>query len=117
MADSKVAIHDDISLIIKAAAFRAKYRLHGVKTRLRPADLACHKKNRGGEYPSGLRLKDLLTDIAKQGIVQEAADHQCIDVEEMPVHEILTRTNYKTHMQSMLFVHKRISSLLHKNLK
>ena len=99
MADSKFATHDDTSLMIKAAAFRAKYRLHGVKTRLRPVDLACHKKNRGGEYPSGLRLKDLLTDIAKQGIVQEEADHQCIAVEEMPVHEILKRTNYKTHME------------------
>ena len=89
MADSKLATHDDTSLMIKAAAFRSKYRLHGVKTRFRPADLACHKKNRGGEYPSGFRVQELLKKIAKHGFLQDEADNNCVVVEAMPLAEIL----------------------------
>ena len=49
-------------LMIKACAHIAKYG-KDEKLRLRPGDCGVHKKNRGGEYPAGLRGKELFTDI------------------------------------------------------
>ena len=86
MADSKRA---PTGLMIEACAYKAKYRKEGPKVRLRPGDLGVHKKNRGGAYPTGLRVKELLVDIAGHGIVQEEADHNCYAVEEKPLAEIL----------------------------
>ena len=87
-----------MSLIIRAAAYRAKCRkIHGEsepKVRIRMFELGCHKQNRGGEYPSGLRVQDLLRTSSDMGIVQEEADHKCIAVDEVPLHEILTMRGY-----------------------
>ena len=62
-------------LMIKAAAFIAKFAKDGPKVRLRPGDSGVHKKNRGGEYPAGLRGKELLVDLVKVGIHQDEVDH------------------------------------------
>ena len=86
MADNKLA---RTGLMIEACAYKAKYRKEGPKVRLRPGDLGVHKKNRGGAYPAGLRVKELLVDIAGHGILQEEADHNCSAVEEKPLAEIL----------------------------
>ena len=76
-------------LMIKANAFIAKYAVEGPKVRLRPGDSGVHKKNRGGEYPAGLRGKELLVDLAKVGILQDEVDHHGYAVEEMPVEKVL----------------------------
>ena len=86
MADNKLAPK---GLMIEACAYKAKYRKEGPKVRLRPSDLGVHKRNRGGAYPTGLRVKELLVDIAGHGFVQEEADHNCSAVEEKPLAEIL----------------------------
>ena len=78
-------------LMIKASAFIAKYAKDGPKVRLRPGDAAVHKKNRGGEYPAGLRCQELLVGIAKAGILQDEVDHHGYAVEEMPAQEMLQR--------------------------
>ena len=78
-------------LMIKASAFIAKYAKDGPKVRLRPGDNGVHKKNRGGEYPAGLRGKELFVQIARAGIIQDEVDHHGYAVEEMPVQEMLQR--------------------------
>ena len=75
-------------MMTKAMAYVAKYSKDGPKVRLRPGDSGVHKKNRGGEYPSGLRCKELLEQIARIGILQDDVDNHGYAVEEMPVHEI-----------------------------
>ena len=93
MAQSKVAKTDAEGdahgLMIKAMAYVAKYAKDGPKVRLRPGDAGVHKKNRGGDYPSGLRCKELLEHIAKIGIIQDEVDNHGYAVEEMPVQKIL----------------------------
>ena len=76
-------------LMIKATAYIAKWSKDGPKARLRPGDVGVHKKNRGGEYPTVLRGKELLVDIAKAGILQDEADHHGFAVEEMLVQMVL----------------------------
>ena len=76
-------------LMIKAAAFIAKFAKDGPKVRLRPGDSGVHKKSRGGEYPSGLRGKELLVELAKVGIIQDEVDHHGYAVEEMPLDKVL----------------------------
>ena len=76
-------------LMIKANAFIAKYAVAGPKVRLRCSDSEVHKKNRGGEYPAGLRGKELLVDLAKVGIHQDEVDHHGYAVEEMPLEKVL----------------------------
>ena len=66
--------------------------------RLRPTELCCHPKNRGGAYPTGLRVQELLEQTAAIGILQEEADHNCVAVQEMPLAEILKR---KGHISSL----------------
>ena len=95
MADSKLAPKVEGGLMIAAACFRAKYRLHdGQKVRIRSSELGVHKKNRGGAYPSGLRVQEFLKECARHGVVQEEADHNCSAVEEMPLQEIMLRGGY-----------------------
>ena len=97
MADSKLPPNGETGLMIAAACYRVKYRKHdGAKVRIRAGELGVHKKSRGGEYPSGLRVQDLLKHCARNGVVQEEADSNCIAVEEMPVHEMISRTGYVT---------------------
>ena len=104
MADSKLANQCDMSVMIRAASYRAKYRKNRgcgesePKVRIRIPELGCHKQNRGGEYPSGLRVQDLLRSISSMGIVQEEADHNCSAVEEMPLHEILAMRGYVSRL-------------------
>ena len=81
-------------LLVKACAFIAKYEKEGGKVRLRISDSGVHKKSRGGEYPSGSRVQELLRTITFDGIVQEEADHNCIAVEEMPLPETLLRQGF-----------------------
>ena len=76
-------------LMIKASAYIAKYAIDGPKVRLRPGDAGVHKKSRGGEYPAGLRGKELLVDIARAGIIQDEVDHHGYAVEEMPLQKVL----------------------------
>ena len=68
---------------------------------MRPGDVGVHKKNRGGEYPAGLRGKELLVDIAKAGILQDEADHHGFAVEEMPVQMVLDQkvTGFTTTLE------------------
>ena len=76
-------------LMVKAAAYIAKYQKDGPKVRLRCSDSGVHKKNRGGEYPSGLRGKELLVELAKIGIIQDEVDHHGYAVEELPLDKVL----------------------------
>ena len=103
MADSKLADDAKHSLMLAGASYKVKCRkTHGGpngeirKIRLRPADLGCHPNNRGGEYPSGLRVQELLKSSAVGGILQAEADHNCVVVEEMRLDEMLKRTDYQT---------------------
>ena len=77
--------------MIMASSYIAKYAKDGEKVRLRPGDNGVHKKNRGGEYPAGLRGKELFVSIAKTGVIQDEVDHHGYAVEEMPVQEMLQR--------------------------
>ena len=75
MADSKLAEAKNGSRIA-GAAYKVKYRKefgggHGAKVRLRPFELRVHRQNRGGVYPTGIRLQDLTVDIGGNGLVQE----------------------------------------------
>ena len=103
MADSKLATKN--GLMLAAAAYKVKYRACGSngqvldKIRLLPQTLGCHRKNRGGTYPGGLRLQDLLQTIAKHGFLAEELDHRCTVVEEMPLSEILRRSNYQSSLE------------------
>ena len=77
-------------LLVKACAFVAKYEKEGgKKVRLRISDSGVHKKNRGGEYPSGLRGRELLEELAKIGILQDEVDTHGYAVEEMPLDKVL----------------------------
>ena len=97
MADSRLPPNGETGLMIAAASYRVKYRKDdGAKVRLRAGELGVHKKSRGGEYPSGRRVQDLLQYCAEAGVLQEEADSNCIAVEEMPVNEMISRTGYVT---------------------
>ena len=80
-------------LMIKASAYIVKYA-KDEKVRLRPGDSGVHKKNRGGEYPAGLRGKALLVEISKIGIIQDEVDQHAYAVEEMPLEKILERKDH-----------------------
>ena len=86
MAMSK---EDTSGLMIKASAYIAKYAVEGGKVRLRPGDAGVHKKSRGGDYPAGLRAKELLVEMTRAGILQDDADNHGYAVEEMPVQMML----------------------------
>ena len=96
MADSKMGNASAMEtadakhgLLVKACAFIAKYEKEGGKVRLRISDSGVHKKNRGGEYPSGLRGRELLAELAKIGILQDEVDNHGYAVEEMPLDKVL----------------------------
>ena len=95
MAHSKmenIGVGGDINgIMIKATAYIAKFSIEGPKVRVRPSEAGVHKKNRGGEYPAGLRAKELLIKIATDGIIQDEVDHHGYAVEEMPLQEMMQR--------------------------
>ena len=84
-----VSKEDTSGLMTKASAFIAKYAIEGGRVRLRPGDVGVHKKSRGGDYPAGLRAKELLVEMSRAGILQDEVDNHGYAVEEMPVKMIL----------------------------
>jgi hypothetical protein len=77
--------------MVAAMAFRVKYREYGldglpVKRFLRIVDLGVHKKNRGGNFPAGVRCKGLCVDVVIAGFLKEEVNHACIAVQEAPSH-------------------------------
>ena len=104
MADSKLANDANNSLMIAAASWRVKCRKTfnkegtDYKIRCRPGELGVNKGNRGGDYPNGVRVEELLRETAKLGILQEEADHNCIAVQEMPLEEMRQRPDHETSL-------------------
>ena len=81
-------------LMIYAMAMRVKYRKHGHdgvfrKHTPQTKDMGVHKKNRGGQYPAGVRCKSLCSEALEAGFLKEEVNHCCVVVEEAPVEEIL----------------------------
>ena len=88
MADSTHAKPSDMGLMVKAMAYRAKYRKinHGGKFQkvfLRIESLGVHKKNRGGPFFVGVRRKNLCVDAVESGFLEEEVNNACIAVEEI----------------------------------
>ena len=93
MADSKEAAQ---GIMAAGMAWRVKYRKldadgQVVRIKLPVKTLGCHRKNRGGVYASGLRCKDLCTDVLTKGFVKEEVDHAGVAVEETPIEDITQR--------------------------
>ena len=93
MGDSTRATAAPLSgdgLLTAAMAFRVKYRkadANGVakKTFVPIGSLGVHARNRGGVYPSGMRVKSLCQEVLENGFVKEEVNHACIVVEEPPL--------------------------------
>ena len=88
MADSRHANVDNSGLMMAAMAFRVKYRKVR-KINVRIGSMGVHKKNRGGVYPAGIRVKSLCVEVLGAGFVKEEVSHVCIAVEEAPVQEVI----------------------------
>ena len=93
MADSKhaspAAIADLRGLVTRAMAYRVKYRKTDAngkpaKKWIAILSLGVHPKNRGGVYPSGLRLTSLTTDVLSEGFSKDDCNHVVVGVEEIP---------------------------------
>jgi len=81
-------------LMVYAMAMRVKYRKHGHngvfrKLMLQVNDMGVHKKNRGGQYPAGVRCKSLRSEALEAGFLKEEVNHCCVVVEEIPVEQAL----------------------------
>ena len=104
MADSKLANDTTHSLMLAGASYKVKCRKTfnkegtDYKIRCRPGELGVNKGNRGGDYPNGVRVEELLRETAKLGILQEEADHNCIVVQEMPLEEMRQRPDHETSL-------------------
>ena len=77
-------------------ALRVKYRKvdnegNALRVNLPIAILGCHPKNRAGVYASGLRCKELCSEVVEAGFVKEEVDHAGVAVEEVPSEEIAAR--------------------------
>ena len=105
MADSKLANDTAHGLMLAGASYKVKCRKTfntvstDYKIRIGPGGLSVHRGNRGGEYPSGARVEQLLRELAQLGILQEEADHNCIAVEEMPVDEMRKRPDHESSLE------------------
>ena len=81
-------------LMIYAMAMRIKFRKHdhdGIfrKVPLPVMGMGAHKKNRGGQYPAGVRCKSLCSEVLEAGFLKEEVNHCCVVVEEIPVEQAL----------------------------
>ena len=98
MTVSKFDNYKQESLMIQAMAYRVKYRKatntgQAIKTSVHIQNMGAHRKNRGGIYPSGLRCKNLCTEVLTAGFSKEEVNHACIAVEEAPTQEILNSSD------------------------
>ena len=91
MADSKMSQDETHSLVMRAMAWRVKYRQTDgsgkvIKVIMSIGSLGVHPKNRGGVYPAGKRCRNLCMDVVG-GIrfLKENIEHAVVGVEEVPV--------------------------------
>ena len=81
------------SVIVAAAAFRAKYRATHqdgtvAKLKLPIGALGVHQKNRSGAYPAGVRCLALCEEVVEVGFSCEEVNQHCVAVEECPVEHV-----------------------------
>ena len=95
MADSKHLTQFQ-SVMTAAMCFRVKYRKttgdgRVARQRVRIEVLGVHPKNRGGVYPSGLRLQSLTHSAFDAGFLIEEFTTNAVAVEEPPADEVRSR--------------------------
>ena len=98
-------------LAVAAMAYRVKYRLTNSdgtvqKVILRVTSLGVHKKNRGGTYPAGVRVRSLCENVIPQGFQKECVNHACIVVEIIPVAELAKRAQLALEAQGSISIDK-----------
>ena len=74
--------------MIAAMCYRVKYRKtnkHDIaaKQMLSTGGVGVHRKNRGGVYPSGIRVRNLAIEVLDGGFAKEEVNHACVAVEEL----------------------------------
>ena len=74
----------DATVVQRAAAFRAKYKVNTTPVRVSPWQIGWHPSNRGGNPPSGLRCKALVQQILNRGFDKDEADCGGVLVQERP---------------------------------
>ena len=60
----------------------------GYQSKGRCWNFGCHRKNRGGVYPSGKRCKSLCKEVLTVGFLKEEVNHAAVAVGEMPLEHI-----------------------------
>ena len=77
----------DAGLVRQAMAFRVKYRLDINKRVIALSRLGVHPQNRGGMYPQPDTVRNLGLKIITKGFNQSEANHEGVNVEEVPFAE------------------------------
>ena len=86
----------DMTCIVAASAFRAKYAVRDrdgniMKTDVRVECAGVDKHNRAGVYPAGCAVKRLCHEVLKRGFLKEEVIHVCVAVQEPPAEELVRK--------------------------
>ena len=74
----------DDGLVRKAMALRVKYRVSDKSTSIPLCRMGVHPANRGGVYPQPDTVRNLGLQIMSSGFNQSEANHEGVNVEEVP---------------------------------
>ena len=101
-ADAQPAPMDQ-GAMVKAMALRVKYRVSSdsgqTKRRIALHRLGVHPENRGGVYPQEDTVQHLGVRLAREGFLQEEADHGGICVEPTVAGNVPGWETYTTYNQ------------------